>query len=108
MPQGPRGIRELDLTAARDLDGIWVSAGLSDAPGLPPTPLAAELVLDDVQLLWAALERRGASASRRARRLVSLTGFPFQPFLPLARAAAELVPLDGEGLALAIACEARD
>ena len=108
MPEGPRGFRELDLTAARDLDGIWVAAGLSDAPGLPPTPLAAELVFDDVELLWAALDRRGASASRRARRLVSLDGFVFQPFLPLARAASELVPLDGEGLSLAIACEARE
>jgi phosphohistidine swiveling domain-containing protein len=108
MPEGPRGVRELDLTAARDLDGIWVAAGISDAPGVPPTPLAAELVFDDVELLWAALDRRGASASRRARRLVSLDGFAFQPFLPLARAASELVPLDGEGLALAIACEARE
>lgn len=108
MPEQPRGFRELELPASRDLAGIWVAAGLSAAPSLPPTPLARELVLDDVELLFAALERRGASVQRKNRRLVSLDGHTFQAFLPLARAARELVPLDGEGLALAVACEARD
>lgn len=108
MPQGPRGIRELDLPAAREQDGIWIAAGLSEAPCLPPTPLAWELVFEDVELLAASLERRGASLSRRHRRLISLEGHAFQAFLPLARAAEELVPLDAEGLSLAIACEARE
>jgi phosphohistidine swiveling domain-containing protein len=108
MPQGPRGTRELELPAARELDGIWIAAGLSEAPCLPPTPLGWELLYDDVELLAAALERRGASLSRRNRRLISVDGHAFQAFLPLARAAEELVPLDAEGLSLAIAGEVRE
>jgi phosphohistidine swiveling domain-containing protein len=108
MAERPRGFRELELPATRDLPGVWVTAGLSAGLSLPPTPLARELLIDDVELLFAALERRGASVPRKNRRLVALDGYSFQAFLPLARAARELVPLDGEGLSLAVACEARE
>jgi phosphohistidine swiveling domain-containing protein len=94
------------LAAGSKLDGLWVASALADAPGVPLTPLAWELVLDDVELLAEALERRGASLSRRKRRPVSVSGYAYHAFLPLLAAARDLVPLRPESLAFAIASEA--
>ncbi len=103
-----RGRRELDLAAGMQLDGLWVASALADAPGVPLTPLAWELVLDDVEMLGTALERRGAALSRRKRRPISVAGYAYHAFLPLLSAARELVPLSAERFALAVASEARE
>jgi phosphohistidine swiveling domain-containing protein len=108
MPGGPNGRREVPREAADDLDGIWVATALGDASSVPPTPLAWELVSGDVDLLAEALARRGAALPRKSRRLVAIGGHAYHAFLPLARAARELLPLDAELLSLAIAAEARE
>lgn len=107
MPGDRNGRRDVPRKAADDLDGIWVATALADAPSVPPTPLAWELVSDDVDLLGEALARRGSAVPRRSRRLLSIGGHAYHAFLPLARAARELLPLDAEQLALAVAAEAR-
>jgi pyruvate,water dikinase len=107
MPGGRNGRRDVPRKAADDLDGIWVATALADAPSVPPTPLAWELVSDDVDLLAEALASRGAALPRRSRRLLSIGGHAYHAFWPLARAARELLPLDAEQLAFAVAAEAR-
>ena len=105
MP-GSRGYRELTLEQAKDLEGVWVTAGLADAPNVPPTPLGWDLALDDVELIGDALERRGASLPRPGRRFASVGGYAYHSLVPLVRAARELVPTDAVALAHAVACEA--
>ncbi len=100
------GYRDISLEDAQRLDGLWVTAGIADAPSVPATPLGWELVLEDLELVGEALARRGVSLPRRSRRFVSVSGYAYHSFLPLVAAARELVPVDGEALALAIACEA--
>jgi pyruvate,water dikinase len=108
MRQTSRIPASLSLERARALDGIWVAAGFGDAQSRPPTPLGWELVLDDATLFADALARRGAPLSRKLRSPLSIEGHPYHAFVPMARAARELAPLDAEALSLAIACEARD
>jgi len=105
MP-GSRGYRELSLEQASELEGIWVSAGLADAPSAPPTPLGWDLALADVELLGDAIERRGVSLPRASRRFASVAGYGYHALLPLVRASRELLPIDAVGLAHAVACEA--
>ncbi|MFZ5896483.1 MAG: PEP-utilizing enzyme [Myxococcota bacterium] len=101
-----RGYRELTLEQAQDLEGVWVSAGLADAPSVPPTPLGWDLALADVELLGDALERRGASLPRPKRRFVCVNGYAYHALVPLVKAARELLPTDALALAHAVACEA--
>lgn len=108
MPDSPKGLRELLLNDARELPGLWVPAGLGDAPSGPLTPLGWQLMLNDEALVRRAFSERGASLPRLARRLINVGGYAYQSWLPLARAARSLAPLDAAALALAIAGQARD
>ncbi|MGC4091719.1 MAG: PEP-utilizing enzyme [Polyangiaceae bacterium] len=105
MPRA-NGYRELSSEQAFELEGVWVTAGLADAPNVPPTPLGWDLALDDVVLLGDALTRRGASLPRPSRRFASVAGFGYHALVPLLRAARELLPTDARTLAQAVACEA--
>jgi pyruvate,water dikinase len=105
MPSS-RGYRELPLEQAKELEGIWVTAGLAEAPNVPPTPLGWDLALEDAELLGDALERRGSALPRPSRRFARVGGYGYHALLPLVRAARELLPTDAIALSHAVACEA--
>lgn len=109
MPaESPKGVRELPSEAAAELPGVWVTAGLGDPLSELPSVLGCELVVDDALLVGSALSGRGASLPRLSRRFVRVAGHGYHAFVPLARAARSLVPIDAPSLALAIASEVRD
>nr|PZN17591.1 MAG: hypothetical protein DIU78_24255 [Pseudomonadota bacterium] len=101
------GLRELDARARDELDGIWIAGGLGDRCLLPPTPLTWQLVLEDHALLGNRVAERGSSLPRLSRRLVRVSGYAYHALVPFVRAARDVLRLDAESVALALAYEAR-
>jgi rifampicin phosphotransferase len=99
-------LRELDLSQAGELDGLWVASGIGDRLAQPPTPLTLDFVLQDSVLLGSAFARRGVSMPKLTRRVARVSGHVYHAALPLIRAARGIAPLDAELVALAFAAEA--
>jgi phosphohistidine swiveling domain-containing protein len=100
-------LRELDLSQAGELEGLWVASGIGDRLAQPPTPLTLDFVLQDSVLLGSAFARRGVSMPKLTRRVARVSGHVYHAALPLIRAARGIAPLDAELVALAFAAEAR-